>query len=263
MTTARPTGARGVLSLGRVCVHAVTLSAALDRIDALVSAGRGGFVVTPNVDHVVIADRRDDFRDAYAAADLSLADGMPILWASRLLGQPLPEKISGSDLVLPLMRRAAERRWRVFLCGAAPGVADAAAERLRRDLGVEVVGTAAPYVRVGPGEPDPEGDAAVAAIRAAKPDLVLVAFGAPRQELWMHRRRAELAPAILLGIGASLDFVAGRVRRAPRWISNAGLEWLWRLAREPRRLWRRYLVDDPRFAAIVWRELRARRRDER
>jgi len=182
-----------------------------------------------------------------------------VVWASRLLGAPLPEKISGSDLVIPLMARAASRGWRVFLLGGAHGVADAAAERLGRDLGVNVVGTAAPLVRVGPGEADPEGEAAVGAIRAARADVVLVALGAPKQELWMHRHRDVLAPAVLLGVGASLDFVAGRVRRAPRWISQSGLEWAWRLAREPRRLWRRYLIDDPRFLLIFLRSWRAAR----
>ncbi len=125
---------------------------------------------------------------------------------------------------------------------------------------MDVVGTAAPFVRVGPDEPDPAGDAAALAIRDARPHLVLVAFGAPKQELWMHRRRTALAPAVLLGMGASLDFVAGRVRRAPRWMSRAGLEWLWRLLREPRRLWRRYLVEDPRFLAVLWRTMGERRR---
>jgi N-acetylglucosaminyldiphosphoundecaprenol N-acetyl-beta-D-mannosaminyltransferase len=248
------------LRLGPVEIDPVTLEQAIDAIERLVARGRGGFVVTPNVDHVVIAERRADFREAYAAASLSLADGQPIVWASRLLGAPLPGKVSGSDLVLPLMVRAARLGWRVFLLGAAPGVAEIAAERLGRDRGVEVVGTAAPFVKVGPGEPDPEGDAAAEAIRAARPDLVLVAFGAPKQELWMHRRQAALAPAVLLGIGASLDFVAGRVRRAPPLVSRIGLEWLWRLAREPRRLWRRYLVDDPRFLRVLWHEMRRRRR---
>ncbi len=215
-------------------------------------------VVTPNVDHVVIAERREDFRAAYAAADLSLADGKPIVWASRLLGSPLPEKVSGSDLVLPLLDRAAARGWRVFLLGAGPGVANAAADLLRR-RGVDVAGTATPWVRAEPGEPDPEGDTAVEVIRAARPDLVLVAFGAPKQEIWMHRRRGALSPAVLVGIGASLDFLAGRVRRAPRWVSHSGLEWLWRLGREPRRLWRRYLVDDPRFLAVLLRTMRERR----
>jgi len=250
----------GRLHLGRLVIDRLTSAGALEAIERLVERQRGGTVVTPNVDHVVIAERNEEFRAAYASADLSLADGMPIVWSSRLLGAPLPEKISGSDLVLPLMDRAAARSWRVFLLGAGPGVAQAASERLRRERGVDVVGVAAPLVRVGQGESDPEGDAAVEAIRAANPHLVLVAFGAPKQEIWMHRRRDALAPAVLLGVGASLDFVAGRVRRAPRWVSRAGLEWLWRLAREPRRLARRYLVEGARFAAILWRELRARRR---
>jgi N-acetylglucosaminyldiphosphoundecaprenol N-acetyl-beta-D-mannosaminyltransferase len=258
-TAAEAKEGRARLRLGRLEIDPVTLGGALDAIGTLVERERGGVVVTPNVDHVVIAERREDFRAAYAAADLSLADGKPIVWASRLLGSPLPEKVSGSDLVLPLLDRAAARGWRVFLLGAGPGVADAAADRLR-ERGVSVVGTAAPFVRVGPGEPDQGGDAAVEVIRAARPHLVLVAFGAPKQEVWMHRRREALAPAVLIGIGASLDFLAGRVRRAPRWVSHAGLEWLWRLGREPRRLWRRYLVDDPRFLAVLLRTMRERRR---
>lgn len=248
------------LHLGHLEIDRVTFAGALDAIEALVERLSGGAVLTPNVDHVVIAERDVEFRAAYAAADLCLADGMPVVWSSRLLGTPLPEKVSGSDLVLPLMDRAAARGWRVFLLGAGPGVAEEAAERLRRERGVTVVGTAAPRVRIGAGEADPEGDAAAAVIRSAHPHLVLVAFGAPKQEIWIHRRREALAPAVLIGVGASLDFVAGRVRRAPRWISSSGLEWLWRLAREPRRLARRYLVEDPRFLAVLWRELRGRGR---
>lgn len=245
------------LSLGHLEIDPVTLEGAVDRVEALVNARAGGIVFTPNVDHVMLAERNDAFRAAYADADLSLADGMPIVWASRLMGEPLPEKVSGSDLVLPLLDRAAARGWRVFLLGAGPGVAEEAAARLRAERGVNVVGTAAPFVKVV--GPDPEGDAAVEQIRAAGAQVVLVAFGAPKQELWMHRHRAALAPAVLLGVGASIDFIAGRVRRAPRWVSRSGLEWLWRLSREPRRLWRRYLVDDPEFALILLRTLRARR----
>jgi N-acetylglucosaminyldiphosphoundecaprenol N-acetyl-beta-D-mannosaminyltransferase len=245
--------------LGPLAVDRVTAAGALDRIEALVAARRGGCVFTPNVDHVVLAERNAAFRDAYARAELSLADGMPLLWAARLLGERLPEKVSGSDLVLPLVERAAARGWRVYLLGGPPGVAEgAAAKLLARWPALRIVGTDAPYVRVD--GPDPEGDAALARLRAAAPDLVLVAFGAPKQELWMHRHRAELGQAVAVGVGASLDFVAGRVRRAPRALQRVGLEWAWRLAREPRRLWRRYLVDDRQFVPIVWRELRARRR---
>jgi N-acetylglucosaminyldiphosphoundecaprenol N-acetyl-beta-D-mannosaminyltransferase len=247
------------LVLGGVPVDRVTAAGALDRIEELVRAARGGAVFTPNVDHVVLASRDPELARAYAAVDLSLADGMPIVWASRLLGAPLPEKVSGSDLVLPLVERAARRGWRVYLLGGAPGVAAQAAERLQaRFPDLLLAGADAPRVTLA--ERDAEGDAALARLAAARPELVLVALGAPKQELWIHRNRAALAPAVAVGVGASLDFVAGRVRRAPRWMSRTGLEWLWRLGREPRRLWRRYLVQDPAFAAILWRELRALRR---
>ncbi len=245
------------LRLGHVEVDALTLAGAVDAVEGLVAARKGGVVVTPNIDHVVRAERDPAFREAYAAADLSIADGQPLVWSSWVLGPRLPERVAGADLLLPLMGRAAERRWRVFLLGAGPGVAELAGARLR-ELGVDVVGTAAPAVASDPLAPDPGGDEAAATVRAARPDVVVVAFGAPKQELWMHRHRAALAPAVLLGLGASLDFVAGRVRRAPPWISRAGLEWAWRLAHEPRRLWRRYLVEDPWFAIVVLRELRGR-----
>jgi N-acetylglucosaminyldiphosphoundecaprenol N-acetyl-beta-D-mannosaminyltransferase len=249
-------------TLGGVPVDPVTLPQSLDRIEALVAAGAGGCVFTPNVDHVVIAERNPAFRAAYEAAELSLADGMPLLWASRLLGQALPAKVSGSDLVLPLAQRAADRGWRVYLLGGLPGVAAAAAERMgERFPGIRVVGVDSPFVSADGS--DPETEPALRRLADARPDLVLVAFGAPKQELWMHRHRRRLHPAVAVGVGASLDFVAGRVRRAPRWMSRVGLEWSWRLAREPRRLWRRYLVDDPRFAVIVLREARRRREQRR
>lgn len=258
MTPPRPGhAAGGRLRLGAIEVDRVSMRQALDAIEGLVTAGRGGLVVTPNVDHVVIAERHAEFREAYAAAALSLADGMPILWAARLLGSPLPEKVSGSDLLLPLVERAAARRWRVYLLGAGPGVAEEVARRLRQGLGVDVVGTDAPQVRLD-GGPD-QSLAALARIREARPDLLLLALGAPKQEVWAHRHREALGRAVVVGVGAGLDFVAGRVPRAPRWMSRAGLEWLYRLVREPRRLWRRYLVDDRRFVAVVWRAWRARR----
>lgn len=243
--------------LGGIGIDRVTMAGALDAIERLVDAGRGGMVFTPNVDHVVIADRDPAFRAAYRDADVALPDGMPLLWAARLLGEPLPEKVSGSDLVLPLAARAAARGWRVYLLGGAPGVAAEAAARLRsRFPGIGIAGTDAPRIEPGTG-PD-ETAAALARVREAGPQLLLVALGAPKQEVWIHRHLEQLRPAVAVGVGASLDFVAGRRRRAPRWISRAGLEWLWRLSLEPRRLWRRYLLEDPRFATILLRELRGR-----
>ena len=245
------------IRIGRVPVDVLTFEGAIARICELVSSGRGGGVFTPNVDHVVMAEDDARFRDAYARVALSLADGMPVLWGARLLGTPLPAKISGSDLLAPLVGRAATLGLRVYLLGGADGVAIAAASKLRaRHPGLVIAGTASP--RVDMSAPPASRAALVKELKEAAPDLVLVAFGAPKQELFIDEIAHELRPAVLLGIGASLDFVAGTVRRAPAWMSRAGLEWAFRLGQEPRRLWRRYLVQDPRFLAILARQLRSR-----
>ena len=235
---------------GLVWVDRVTREQALDCIERLVAAGHGGAVFTPNVDHVVLAGEDAAFRAAYSRASLSLADGMPLVWSSRLLGAALPERVAGSDLVLPLLQRAAARGWRVFFLGGDPGVAAKARDRgLASVPELDIVGVAAPVVRV-----DASGEERAAALRPlveARPDLVLVALGAPKQEIWIDQVRPALKPAVLVGVGASLDFLAGTVPRAPEWMARSGLEWLFRLGHEPRRLWRRYLIRDPKFLAIV------------
>ncbi len=243
--------------VGPLAVDAVTLEQAVDAVEALVRAGRGGAVFTPNVDHVVLAEEDDRMRAAYARADLSLVDGLPLVWASWLLGAPLPERVAGSDLVQPLLERAAERGWRVYFLGGAPGVGARARELLRTSLPqLNVVGVDAPRVDVDASAA--EREAILAPLRAARPDVVLVGLGAPKQEIWIDRCRDAVAPAVLLGVGASLDFLAGTIPRAPRWMSRIGLEWFYRLGREPRRLWRRYLLRDPKFLVIVGRQLISR-----
>lgn len=237
---------------GRLLVDAVTFAGALDRIEELVAAGRGGAVFTPNVDHVVQAERNPDFVRAYDTASLSVADGQPLVWASRLLGRPLPEKVSGSDLLAPLCSRAAARGFGVYLLGGPPGVAAEAAAVLEQ-RGVRVVGHEAPRIGLTPLDDEP---AILARIAAAAPQLLFVALGAPKQELFIARAAPKLGPVVALGVGASLEFLVGRVRRAPRWMSRAGLEWLYRLAQDPRRLGRRYLIDDPAFLRILWRTWR-------
>ncbi len=246
--------ARQRLKLGEVPIDVLTFAGALDAIEALVAARAGGYVVTPNIDHVVLADANAAFADSYRTASLSLVDGQPLVWASPMLGIQLPEKISGADLILPLMERAAQRKWRVYLMGAGEGVAELAAAELKKRYGTDVVGCDAPRVSV---DPDAKENAApLKKIQEAKPDLILVALGAPKQEIWMHRCLPQYSPAVALGIGAGLDFIAGTVKRAPSWVSKAGLEWAYRLSREPRRLWRRYLVDDPKFLLILARTLK-------
>ncbi|HEY1958248.1 MAG TPA: WecB/TagA/CpsF family glycosyltransferase [Polyangiaceae bacterium] len=238
--------------IGEVPIDPLTFDEALDAIDRLVTAREGGTVFTPNVDHVVMADHDEAFRAAYRDVSLSLVDGMPVLWASRLLGRALPEKVSGSDLVPRLVERAASRGWRVYLLGGAEGSAAIAARALESH-GVEVAGFSAPRVPVSA---SPAAHAELAdAIAKTEPDLVLVGLGAPKQELFATAVRDRLRPAVLLGVGASIDFLAGAVPRAPAWVSQNGLEWLYRLGREPRRLWRRYLLRDPQFFALILRQL--------
>jgi N-acetylglucosaminyldiphosphoundecaprenol N-acetyl-beta-D-mannosaminyltransferase len=242
--------------IGPVPVDCVTFDEALDDIASRIGSGRGGSVFTPNVDHVVLASSDARFRRAYEAVDLSLADGMPVVWASRLYGRGVPEKVSGSDLVPRLVARAEREGWRLFLLGGAEGVAPRAAQRLKeRHPRLRVVGTTAP--RIDMDGPRASRAAVIATVRAAAPDLVLVALGAPKQELWIAESGPSLRPAILVGVGASLDFVAGTAKRAPEWMSSNGLEWLYRLAHEPRRLAGRYLVRDLLFLRIFWHDLRS------
>jgi N-acetylglucosaminyldiphosphoundecaprenol N-acetyl-beta-D-mannosaminyltransferase len=247
------------IRIGGVPIDVLGHGDALEAIDALVRGGHGGAVYTPNVDHVVKAQRDPEFRAAYDAADLSLADGMPLVWASRMVGVPLPERVAGSDLVLPLADLAARRGWRVYLLGGAPGDAEGAARVLGR-AGVIVAGLDAAHIDLG-AEGAEAARAAAERARLHRPDLVLVGLGAPKQEIWIHRHLEVLRPAVALGIGASLAFIAGTQTRAPRWMARSGLEWLHRLACDPKRLWRRYLVDGAAFLPILLGTLR--RRDER
>jgi N-acetylglucosaminyldiphosphoundecaprenol N-acetyl-beta-D-mannosaminyltransferase len=247
------------LRIGRVWVDALTFDQALVEIEKLVDRGEGGAVFTPNVDHIVKAESNEAFSDAYQRCSLSLADGMPLIWVSPLLGCALPERVAGSDILRPVLEMAARRKWRVYLLGGAPGVAEEVATLLANDMGIIVAGW--DDCRIQSDGSDPTGGSFARAL-AAKPDLIFVALGPPKQELWIHRSMDMLRPAVSLGVGASLDFLVGKYKRAPRWMGRVGLEWLYRLLQEPRRLWRRYLVEAPRFLGVVlytWRMPRSER----
>lgn len=245
------------IRIGNIDIDVITFADAINEVEHLVNARQGAMVFTPNVDHVVNAESNRAFRDAYRDVNLSLADGQPLVWASKLLMTPLPEKISGSDFVMPLLHKASKHGWRVYLLGASPHVAEKAATMLREKVQVNIVGFDAPMIEMGN---TTQQSRIVSTIKAAHPDIVLVAFGSPKQELFIHAIANELKPAVFLGVGASLDFFVGAVKRAPRWMSHAGLEWLYRLAREPRRLYRRYLVNDMKIFGVLFRDfLRARR----
>ena len=238
--------------MGRVSImgldfDAVTEREAVETILGGAERNEGGWVVTPNLEYLREYQLADDVRDAFDDAELVVPDGTPLLWASRLKREPLPGRVAGSDLIWSLSRAAGRRRATVFLLGGSPGSAEAAARRLEEECpGLRVCGTACPP----PGfELSPENVRDIARMVAdARPDVVFV--GLPlRKHLVMARALRELLPeAWLVGVGVSFSFVSGDVARAPRWLQRLGLEWVHRLAQEPRRLFRRYLVEGVPFA---------------
>jgi len=209
------------------------------------------YVVTPNVDHVVLLRHHAGLRAAYGQAELILADGTPVVWAARLLKRPLPEKVPGSDLVPALFDAipAFEPR-RVYLLGAGPGVAERAASRItQRWPGVKIAGCYSPPLGF---EKDPEENQAILnRIAQAAPDILIVGLGAPKQEVWVHQHCADIKASAALCVGATIDFLAEEKPRAPLWMRRCGLEWLHRVWMEPRRLAGRYARDAWIFPQLV------------
>lgn len=223
-------------------IDALTYDDLRARIGGFIAAGRPHQICTANPEFVMEARRNPAFRETLARADLVLADGVGLLWAAKRAGQPLPERVTGSDGVPKIAAWAAEQGWRLYLLGAAPGVAERAAQVLvARHPGLQIVGVYA-------GSPaDAEASDIIARIRQARPDVLLVAYGAPKQDVWIARHRVALGVPVMMGVGGTLDFIAGVQKRAPRWVQRLNLEWLYRLIRQPSR-WRRQLAL-PRF---VW-----------
>ncbi len=218
------------------------------------------YVVTPNVQHSLLYQRDEAFRRAYADASLVTVDGAPLVWVSRWLGASLPERVAGSDLLPAILGAASPAQpISVFLLGAAPGVAEHAGRLIEaRFEHVSVVGTYSPPH--GFEKSDQENARILALVNEARPDLLVLGLGAPKQELWIHRFRNDVRARVALCAGASIDFIAGRQRRAPRWMQRSGLEWVHRVVTQPRRLAPRYASDAVNFPRVVMRAWWARRR---
>jgi N-acetylglucosaminyldiphosphoundecaprenol N-acetyl-beta-D-mannosaminyltransferase len=218
-----------------VRVDDITSAETLCEMERMVAAGGVHQVVTVNPEFVMVAQHDPEFCVTIDESDLSLPDGMGLLWAARVLGQPLRERVAGSDM-LPLIARLANTKgYRLYLLGAAPGVAEAAARLLcRENPQLVIVGTFAGSPRVE------EEEAIITRVRRASPDFLFVAYGAPRQDLWIRRNLAHLQVPVCMGIGGTLDFIAGVTKRAPVWMRRSGLEWLYRLVQQPWR-WRRMM----------------------
>ncbi|WP_239116579.1 WecB/TagA/CpsF family glycosyltransferase [Planotetraspora phitsanulokensis] len=237
----------GRVAVAGVKVDPLTEAQVVEHVVAALRRGRGGHLVTPNVDICRAISRHADLRALVTRADLAVADGMPLVWAARLLGRPLPERVTGADLIWSLSEAAAADGVPVYLLGGPPGVAETARDVLcDRYPGLVVAGTDAPPYGF---ETCPE---ALAEVRrrlvAAAPRLVFVGLGFPKQDRLIAMVRADLPGAWFVGCGSAIAFTAGAVRRAPAWMGDHGLEWLFRLLSEPGRLARRYLVDDLPFA---------------
>ena len=213
------------------------------------------FVVTPNVDHAVLLQENAGLRDAYGDAAMILADGHPIIWASRLLRQPLPERVPGSELVPKLFDSfQQEGDLRVFLLGAAEGVAFQAAENMKKKWPrVKTVGIYSPPL--GFEKDEEENERIKNLIAQAKPDVVVLGLGAPKQELWIHEHHRDLKAKTALCVGATIDFLAGEKKRAPVWMQRTGIEWLHRMCSEPKRLVKRYAKDAWIFPQLVLRQM--------
>jgi N-acetylglucosaminyldiphosphoundecaprenol N-acetyl-beta-D-mannosaminyltransferase len=222
------------------------------------TAGRGGWIATPNVDICRKSFLDPAIRDLVRNATLIVPDGMPLIWAARLSGQPLPERVSGSSLIDTLSCAAASAKLSVYLLGGAPGVPEKAAIALgRRYPGLRVAGTNAPpfgFDRSSTGM-----SAMRERIRTAQPDIVFVGLGFPKQERVIAELTAVCPRTWFVGCGAAITFAAGTLSRAPEWMQGSGLEWLFRLLKEPRRLFRRYLIEDLPFAVKLLAETLARR----
>ena len=242
---------------------ALTEAGALDRIFELAKAPQGErgcrIAVTINVDFIVntwyacsAAPRNPELAAVLRRAELSVADGMPLVWLSRLLGTPLPERVAGSDLVPMIAERAARENVKIYFLGGKEEYTRRAAEILReRYPGVEIVGIDSPFVKLDAPDAAELDREICRKINDSGASILLVGFGNPKQELWLERNRNNLKCGIAIGVGGTFNFIAGAVKRAPRWMRRTGTEWIYRIIQEPGRLWKRYFIGLIKFNYMV------------
>lgn len=246
---------RKLIIVLNVPIDDLNMEEALDRIESFIEIGRKigkvHQIATINADFVAKALHDPELHYLLQESDMATADGMPLVWGARLLGVPLEDRVTGADMVPALAERAAKKGYSLYLLGAAPGVAARAGEIMQeRNPGLKIAGVCSP-----PYGSILEMDRAILDdIKAAKPDVLLVALGNPKQEKWIGMYGRELGVPVMIGIGGTLDFIAGETKRAPEWMQQAGLEWVYRLVQEPKRLWKRYVVDLFSFSSFFVRQ---------
>lgn len=232
-----------------------TMNEALESIEKLILDKCSSYVVTPNVDHIVKIETDDEFKLIYNDADLILTDGMPLIWISKFFNTPIKEKVSGSDLFPKVCEMASKRGYSIFLLGAAEGVGEIAALNLKNKYkNIEIKGTLSPSYGFENNESEIKN--IIKIIKDANPDILAVGLGAPKQEKFIYKYKDELNVPVSLAIGASIDFEAGNITRAPKFMQKVGLEWFYRLIKEPRRMFKRYMIDDMKIIPIIFRYLK-------
>lgn len=227
-----------------VYIDALNMEQTVDKVAGFIRSGRPHRIITVNPEYLYRGQYQRELLELAHGADLLTADGVGIVWACRLAGRPVPERVTGIDLMQRLCARAATEGWRVFLLGAAPGVAQAAADKLTQlhpDL--QIVGIHHGYFT------DMESDNIVKNIREAAPDILFVALGAPRQEQWIARYQPRMGVPVAMGVGGSFDVISGKKKRAPMWVQRLKMEWLYRLLSEPSRIKRQLVL--PKFVLLV------------
>ena len=231
-------------------VDNITMNEAIKEIDRLIKTNSHSYVVTPNMDHIVLLERDQLFKDVYDNAALVLTDGKPLLWIAKWKGIPIKEKVSGSDLFPKMCKLSSKRGYRIFILGAAEGVAVRAANNLKQKYpGLQISGTYSPPFEFEKDEA--EVDKIIKMINEAKTDILAVALGSPKGEKFLYRICDRLDAALSISIGATIDFEAGNIKRAPKWMADHGLEWLFRITQDPRRLIKRYWNDAVSIVPII------------
>jgi N-acetylglucosaminyldiphosphoundecaprenol N-acetyl-beta-D-mannosaminyltransferase len=236
-----------------VGVSAINMGLALQQIEVWVTRAERQYVCVANVHTITESQRDQRLQSINNLAGMVTPDGMPLVWLSRMKGHPFVERVYGPDLLQAACERSLKTGWQHFFLGGASGVADRLAERfIMRYPGLKIAGTESPPFR---GVTHDEDEALIAEINAAGPDILWVGLGAPKQEYWMAEHLGRVSVPVMIGVGAAFDFHTGTKRQAPYWMQRTGFEWLYRLVREPRRLWRRYLVYNPLFIYMVFLHL--------
>jgi len=235
----------------------VSMDQAVNRIDGFISDKSGlKTVFTPNVDHLMMLRKDREFKDIYNKADFVIADGMPVVWASHILKKGLKEKVSGIDLVYKLYSLSENKGHSVYFLGAREDVMKDAVKKIKKQFpNLKITGFHSPSFNIT----KEENKEMISKINSAKPDMLFVGFGAPKQEIWLYNNKEKLKAKVGIGVGGSFVMISGRFKRAPKFMQKAGLEWLYRLIQDPKRLWKRYLRDI-KFPFLVALELAKNKR---